>query len=212
MGGTFGDGEADEKPVHEVCVKDFYLGKYEVTQHQWEQVMGKNPAFQSGCGPDCPVENISFNTIQEFIGKLNDKKGAQLRLPTEAEWEYAARSGGKNEKWAGTSNEAELTDYAWYTVNSDTSTHPVGLKKPNGLGLFDMSGNVREWCLDWYAEDFYGSSPKDDPTGPADGQKRVLRGGIFADDARMVRTTSRANDVTDVNDGDQGFRLVRPVN
>ena len=173
--------------------------------------MGTNPASNKDCGPDCPVEYVDFNTIQEFIQALNKLKGTTYRLPTEAEWEYAARSGGKKEKWAGINNESELEDYAWYGLNSGRRARPVGMMKPNGLGLFDMSGNVREWCLDWYAEGYYKSSPREDPAGPDAGQKRVLRGGIFADDARMVRTTARASDVMDVADGDQGFRLVRPV-
>jgi len=211
MGDTFGDGDENEKPAHEVCVSDFSLGKYEVTQSQWEKVMGSNPASRKECGLECPIENITWNAIQEFIRKLNKKSNAQYRLPSEAEWEYAARSGGKKEKWAGTSNEAELAEYAWYEKNSDFKMHAVGLKKPNGLGLHDMSGNAREWCEDRYDDVYYTVSPKNNPPGPASGQKRVLRGGIFADDAITLRATRRASDDVDIWDGDQGFRLLLPV-
>lgn len=177
MGDTFGDGNSDEKPVHKVCVDDFYIGRYEVTQGQWKAIMGRNLSYFKDCGDNCPVEQVSWNDIQNFINKLIQKTGKKYRLPTEAEWEYAARSRGKNEKWAGTSNESEIGDYAWYLSNSGSKTHPVGQKKPNGLGLYDMSGNVWEWCSDWYGKNYYGNSPKDNPTGPSGGQFRVLRGG-----------------------------------
>lgn len=211
MGDTFGVGEKNEKPVHEVCVSDFYFGKHEVTQSQWEKVMGNNPASQKGCGPECPVEKISWIMAQEFIVKLNSKDGPQYRLPTEAEWEYAARSGGKKDKWAGTSDEGALEKYAWYDKNSDTVTHPVGNREPNSLGLYDMSGNVLEWCQDWYSEGYYGVSPKDNPPGPSSGQKRVLRGGLYAGQAKELRVTARVGDDIDVQDGSNGFRLVRAV-
>ena len=178
MGDTFGDGGEDEKPVHEVCLKDFYLGKFEVTQGQWKKVMGSNPSrFKEG--DDQPVEMVSWNDAQEFIRRLNQTSGRNYRLPTEAEWEYAARSGGKREKWAGTSNEAELEGYAWVRSNSGRRTHPAGKKRPNGLGIYDMSGNVWEWVNDWYDKDYYRSSPRSDPTGPVSGQSKVLRGGSW---------------------------------
>ncbi|HUV08617.1 MAG TPA: SUMF1/EgtB/PvdO family nonheme iron enzyme, partial [Spirochaetia bacterium] len=151
-GDTFGDGRADEKPVRTVCVDDFYIGKYEVTQSQWQSVMGNNPSFFKKCGEKCPVEQVSWNDIQEFITKLNTKTGKKYRLPTEAEWEYAARSGGRKEKYAGTSSDIELGKYAWYSANSGGSIHPSGQKQPNGLGLYDMTGNAWEWCQDWYVE------------------------------------------------------------
>lgn len=134
MGDTFGD--ADEKPVHEVCVGDLYMGKYEVTQGQWKAIMGNNPSYFKDCGDNCPVEDVSWDDAQNFIQKLNQKTGKNYRLPTEAEWEYAARSGGKSEKYAGTSSESELTDYTWHDKNaaSKAKTHPVGQKKPNGIG------------------------------------------------------------------------------
>lgn len=211
MGDVLGGGEAQEKPVHEVCVSDFNMGKYEVTQGLWEKVMGSNPAFRKECGASCPVENISWNMVQEFIGKLNSKGGAQYRLPTEAEWEYAARSGGKNEKWAGTSDEKAVVEYAWHDINGNSLLQQVGKKKPNGLGIYDMSGNVIEWCQDVYDEAYYAASPKDNPKGPATGEKRVLRGGTYGRDTNEMRTTFRVGDDPTISDGTYGFRLVRAV-
>lgn len=141
-----GDVDKDEMPVHEACVDDFYIGRHEVTQGQWEEVMGSNPS-NSMNGNNYPVERVSWNDVQDFIGKLNNKTGRNYRLPTDAEWEYAARSGEKKETWAGTSDKSELRRYAWYSSNNSRGqTHPVGQKEPNGLGLYDMTGNVWEWC------------------------------------------------------------------
>ena len=187
MGDVWGDGGDNEKPMHRVTVSDFYLGKYPVTQAQWEAVTGWNPSeFQ---GADRPVENVTWAECQEFIEKLNEKTGRTYRLPTEPEWEYAARSGGKREKWAGTSNESELEDYAWYDKNSRGQTHPVGQKKPNGLGLYDMSGNVWEWCQDWYGA--YPSGAQRDPQGASSGSDRVVRGGSWIIVAWYVRSALR---------------------
>ena len=208
MGDTFGDGERSEKPPHEVCVSDFNLGKYKVTQRQWEKIMGNNPSGNKECGPNCPVENVSWNVVQEFIKKLNTKSGKQFRLPTEAEWEYAARSGGKKEKWAGISDETALAEYAWYDKDGASSPRPVGLKKANGLGLYDMSGNVWEWCQDWYNEGYYAASPKNNPPGPDTGSTRVLRGRIYNYDSRLTTVTFRASDDPAVDDSNNGFRLV----
>lgn len=186
MGDLFGAGEGDEKPVHEVCVDDFYMGKYEVTQEQYKKITGNNPSkFQ---GEKLPVENMSWNDAQDFIRELNKINGQNFRLPTEAEWEYAARSGGRPEKWAGTNNKSELELYAWYGGNK---THPVGQKEPNGLGLFDMSGNVWEWCSDWYDKSYYGLNPHNNPHGPAKGSGRVIRGGSAFSHAWNVRTADR---------------------
>jgi len=209
MGDTSGDGNPDEKPVHEVCVADYNIGKYEVTQVQWQKIMGANPSSFKACGPDCPVEHVSWNNIQEFIHKLNAKSTLNYRLPTEAEWEYAARSGGKFERWSGTSIEAVLRDFAWLDVNGNSIMHKVGQKKPNALGLHDMSGNAIEWCQDWYGEDYYSASPKDNPTGPPAGQKRVLRGGDYGRDSKELRNAQRKSDDADILDGNYGFRLVR---
>jgi formylglycine-generating enzyme required for sulfatase activity len=197
MGDTFGAGRGDEKSVHEVCVDDFYIGKYEVTQGQWKAIMRNNPSEFSTCGDNCPIENVGWSDVRDFIRKLNAKSGDKYRLPTEAEWEYAARSGGRNEKWAGTSGEDELGQYAWFDKNSDKKTHPVGQKRPNGLGLYDMSGNVEEWVHDNYIEmyynheNYYNNSPRNNPQGPVSGPYRVLRGGSWFLDAGSARTSSR---------------------
>ena len=174
---SFDEGEDDENPVHEICVDDFYIGKYEVTQTEWSEIMRlRSDINESG---KYPVENVSWEDVHNYIMKLNEKTGKKYRLPTEAEWEYAARNGGKKERWAGTSDEAELKDYAWYEDNSDRMAHPVGQKKPNGLGIHDMCGNVWEWVFDGYDWQYYKSSPKENPNGSLDGFYRVLRGGSW---------------------------------
>ena len=187
MGDTFGDGDADEKPVHEVCVDDFYIGKYEVTQGQWQAIMDENPSYNKNCGDNCPVENMSWNDVQEFIYRLNQKTGQTYRLPTEAEWEYAVRAGSTTRYYWGNRMDG---DYAWYLENSGNKTHPVGQKKPNNLGIYDMSGNVWEWVSDWYDESYYKKSPRDNPQGPASGTAHVLRGGYserYGDALRCAR-------------------------
>ena len=208
MGDTFRDGGEDERPVHEICVEDFYLGKYEVTQAQWKAVMGNNPSGFNDCGDDCPIENVSWDDVKGFIEKLRDKTGKRYRLPTEAEWEYAARSGGMGAKWSGTNDGNELTHYAWFAENAEKRTHPVGQKKPNSLGIYDMSGNVSEWVMDRYDEKYYKQSPKENPRGPESGGYRVLRGGIFYDIARHTRTTSRDEYPQSYRISCVGFRLV----
>ena len=179
MMGYDNSAEKDEKPAHKVVVSDFYIGKYEVTQKQWTDIMGTNPLSFKGCD-NCPVESVSWNNVQEFLKKLNQKTGKTYRLPTEAEWEYAAGGGAnKRTKWAGTDNEDELGVYAWYDKNSGGKTHPVGLKKPNNLGIYDMTGNVWEWCGDYYGSDYYTNSPLNNPKGPSTGPSRVMRGGSW---------------------------------
>jgi len=158
-----GDNSDDDNPAHEVCVDDFSMGRYEVTQGQWKAIMGAYPGYVSDCGDDCPAQQVSWDAVQDFIGKLNQRTGKHYRLPTEGEWEYAARSSGKNEKWAGTGSKSELEDYAWYSGNSEGKVHPVGQKKQNGLGLYDMSGNVWEWVQDWYDKNYYRNSPRNNP-------------------------------------------------
>ncbi|HWR59815.1 MAG TPA: SUMF1/EgtB/PvdO family nonheme iron enzyme [Thermodesulfovibrionales bacterium] len=190
MGDTFGDGDSDEKPVHQVCLADFYIGKYEVIATQWLEVMRTYPREFRG-GRNDPVAPVSWNLAQAFIRNLNQRTGKNYRLPTEAEWEYAARSGGKNERWAGTSDPSLLGAYAWYDRNSGGTVHAVGQKKPNGLGLYDMSGNVGEWVADWYDGNYYSHSTVDNPQGPGSGSRRVQRGGGWFYQATFARTTNR---------------------
>jgi formylglycine-generating enzyme required for sulfatase activity len=208
-GDTFGDGDSDERPFHEVCVGGFWMGKFEVTQGQWERVMGNNPSYFKS-GSNYPVEQVSWNDTQEFIQRLNQQSGKRFRLPTEAEWEYAARSKGRREKWVGTSSEYDLGDHAWYDKNSGYRTNPVGQKKPNELGLYDMSGNVWEWCKDWYDKDYYSRRVRDNPKGPDSGQYRVLRGGSWFDSPRSVRASLRFRLEPTIRNSNGGFRLVLP--
>jgi len=183
-GGTFtmgctpeqgSDCRDNEKPPRSVSLSDFSIGKYEVTQAQWKAVMGSNPSRFQGCD-DCPVEKVSWNDVQEFIQKLNAQTGKTYRLPTEAEWEYAARGGSQSQgyQYAGGNN---LDEVAWHGGNSGSKTHKVGSKAPNELGIYDMSGNVWEWCSDWYGD--YTPEAQTNPTGPNSGSFRVLRGGSW---------------------------------
>ena len=184
-GGTFvmgavGDEEAvaqqAEKPAHEVELSSFSISKYEVTQAEWVAVMGENPSHFKG--DDLPVENVSWEDCQEFIQRLNQMTGQNFRLPTEAEWEYAAR-GGVFARNTIPRNKQIRSTMAWGANNSRNTTHKVGSKMPNELGFFDMVGNVAEWCSDWYAADYYSLSPKKDPLGPSVGSLKVVRGGSF---------------------------------
>lgn len=180
-GGTFimgsENGEDDEKPIHSVSLSSFYIGKYEVTQQQWRDIMGNNPSHFSGCD-NCPVEYVSWDNIQIFLKKLNQKMGKNYRLPTEAEWEYAAKGGNKSNDYdySGSNN---LDIVAWHNGNSGNKTHPVGLKKANELGIFDMTGNIYEWCDDWFGKDYYKNSPNKNPKGASSGEFRILRGGSW---------------------------------
>jgi formylglycine-generating enzyme required for sulfatase activity len=207
MGDTFGDGNSEEIPVHRVCVSDFYIGKYAVTQAEWKKVMGGNPSYFRECGDDCPVEQVSWHDTLRFIDKLNRLGGEnRYRLPSEAEWEYAARSGGKREKYAGS---ADSDSVAWHFDNSDMKTHPVGSKAPNSLGLYDMSGNVFQWCLDWDDKNYYRSSPQQDPQGPASAEHRVIRGGSWRSLQHGVRASYRLGMKPDNQNDNTGLRLVR---
>jgi formylglycine-generating enzyme required for sulfatase activity len=192
--------------VHEVCIDDFYMGKYEVTQGQYQAITGSNPSHFKGS--DRPVEKVSWNDARDYIRKLNQRSGKTYRLPTEAEWEYAARSGGRSEKYAGGDS---VDAVAWHSGNSGSQTHPVGQKRPNGLGLFDMSGNVWEWCRDWYESGYYGKSPKDNPQGPSGGSYRVNRGGGWYYGPGDVRSANRCRDSPDARNGNLGFRLAFPA-
>ena len=209
-GGTFNmgsnDGGEDEKPVHEVTVNSFYISKYEVTQKEWISIMGNNPSNFKG--DSLPVENVSWDKVQEFIKKFNQKTGKNYRLPTEAEWEYAARGGKKSKgyKYSGSNN---INDVAWHSSNSSSKTHEVGTKQPNELGIYDMSGNVWEWCSDWYGENYYGSSPSNNPKGPNSGDYRVLRGGSWGDLDDLSRSAVRYSYDPGFRDYGLGFRLVQ---
>lgn len=191
MGANEGDDEAlgHEKPAHQVTLSDYYIGETPVTQALWQAVMGKNPSgFKSDLNR--PVEKVSWKKCQEFIKELNRLTGMSFRLPTEAQWEFAARGGNKTKgyKYAGSD---DINDVAWYDKNSKDKTHPVGKKAPNELGLFDMSGNVWEWCQDRY--DGYTDAPQTDPEGPEDGDNRVNRGGGWDNNARFCRVSDRFN-------------------
>ncbi|MFA5072526.1 MAG: SUMF1/EgtB/PvdO family nonheme iron enzyme [Nitrospirota bacterium] len=200
------EGDREEKPVHEVCVDSFYLGKYEVTQEQWKAIMGKNPS-KNDTSDQLPVEDMSWNNANEFIQAFNKKTGRYFRLPTEAEWEYAARSGGKKEKWAGTNDESELGNYAWNKANAGRNSHEIGRKKPNNLGLHDMSGNVAEWVADCYDSRYYKESPRNNPQGPNRCKDRVYRGGSYKESAKNMRTAKREEKSQRRADSTIGFRI-----
>ena len=194
----------DEKPVHQVTLtNDYYMGKYEVTQNLWKAVMGRNPSKFKG--DDLPVEKVSWDDCQEFISKLNSMTGRKFRLPTEAEWEYAAR-GGKKSRGYQYSGSSKMSEVAWYTANSGSKTHPVGKKQANELGLYDMTGNVLEWCQDWYG--FYVSSSQTNPTGAFSGFFRVFRGGSWYGNAGNCRSSCRDSYNPGNRNFDLGLRLV----
>jgi formylglycine-generating enzyme required for sulfatase activity len=208
MGDTFGDKYKDEKPMHNVTVGDFYIGRYEVTQGEWEDVMGNNLSrFKNG--HNYPVERVRWDDVQVFIGELNQRTGKKYRLPTEAEWEYAAKSGGKREEWSGTSSESLLGQYAWYDANSGDKTHPVGQKMPNGLGIYDMTGNVWEWCQDIYSEKAYSKHQRSNPIYTGNGSYRVIRGGSWGSGPGGLRAARRNSRPRDSRNHLLGFRLAR---
>jgi formylglycine-generating enzyme required for sulfatase activity len=210
--GTFqmgSDGHNDEKPVHQVHIsKPFYLGKYPVTQAEWQAVMGSNPSYFEGA--ERPVERVSWEESQAFIAKLNAREpGKRYRLPTEAEWEYACR-GGSESAYSFGDDASLLGEYAWYDGNSGRETHPVGEKLPNGWGLYDMHGNVWEWVQDWYGSDYYPGRPYPDvdPTGPDDGPNRVIRGGGWGNAPQCLRSAYRSYALAGYRGSFIGFRLV----
>ena len=191
-----------EEQAHQTTVSDFYIGKYEVTQAQWKAVMGNDPSHFKG--DDLPVENVSWDDAQEFIKKLNAATGKAYRLPTGAEWEYAARGGGQSrgDKYSGSAN---VGDVAWYEGNSENKTHPVGTKKANELGIHDMSGNVWEWVSDLYGNN--GNTPQSAPGSPDGGSFRVIRGGGWGSYARGVRVSNYYNNGSGNRYNILGFRL-----
>ena len=210
-GGTFtmgatseqgSDAYSDENPAHRVTLGNYYIGETEVTQALWEEVMGSNPSHWKGAS--LPVEEVSWEDCQEFVRRLNARTGRHFRLPTEAEWEYAARGGSKSRgyKYSGSNTIGEV---AWYDDNSGSKTHPVAQKRPNELGIYDMSGNVWEWCSDWYGN--YSSSAQTNPTGPNTGTYRVFRGGSWYSCAGYCRVSIRSIDTPSYRNDYLGFRL-----
>ena len=212
-GGTFtmgalasdSDAYSDEEPAHSVTLSNYSIGETEVTQALWQAVMGSNPSNFTG-NLQCPVEQVSWEDCQEFIRKLNSLTGVTFRLPTEAEWEYAARGGSQSRgyKYSGSN---DLGSVAWYVYNSLCTTHAVKTKQPNELGLYDMSGNVGEWCSDWGGS--YSSFAQTNPTGPSSGSGRVLRGGSWFNNARDCRVAYRVNGYPDYGYGSVGLRLAQ---
>ncbi len=222
-GGTFRMGATEEqgedvydreKPVHLVTLSDYYMGKYEVTQELWEAVMGttleeqrdkkdKDGALR-GQGSDYPMYYVNWEEAQAFVKKLSDLTGRNYILPTEAQWEYAARGGVKSKgyKYSGSN---EIDDVAWYSGNAKSSTHPVGTKSPNELGIYDMSGNVWEWCSDWFGE--YSDAAQTDPVGPVSGSDRVYRGGSWNGSARNCRVSYRYLNYPSHRSNSLGFRV-----
>ena len=227
-GGTFqmgsNNGYSNEKPVHSVTVSDFYIGKYEVSQKEWKEIMGSNPSYWKG--DNLPVENVSWYDAVEFCNKKSNKEGLTrcytgsgkntkcnfnangYRLLTEAEWEYASRGGSRTAhyKYSGSNN---IDDVAWYYDNSGNKTHQVGTKKPNELGIHDMSGNVWEWCWDWYDENYYSKSPTSNPKGASSSSFRVDRGGGCKYDAEYYRVAFRTHEDPNFSVFNLGFRLLR---
>jgi len=220
MGSPSGVGQAEERPTHQVRLSSYYIGKYQITQVQWEYIMGANPSNFKG--NDLPVEMVSWIDIvgtsgdymeineikyfeNGFIYKLNKETGKEYRLPTESEWEYAARGGEQSNGF--TYSGSNINDnVAWYSNNSNSSTHPIGTKGANELGIYDMNGNVLEWCSDWYGA--YNFSPKRDPRGPEEGTERVLRGGSWLSEATGCRVVNRYSKTPDNKDREFGFRVV----
>jgi formylglycine-generating enzyme required for sulfatase activity len=201
-------GGLNEKPVHSVKLSSFYIGKYEITQEQWQAVMGTNPSKFNNC-KNCPVENVSRHDVQLFIKELQIQTGMGYCLPTEAQWEYAAR-GGKRSKGYKYSGSNELDAVGWFSLNSDNKTHIVGTKRSNELGIFDMSGNVHEWCLDLYSEQYLNVSAFN-PTGPLFGRGCVIRGGNFLC-AEVGCVNSRRGAIGgSISSETYGFRLALPV-
>ena len=210
-GGTFtmgatseqgSDAYGDETPTHSVTLSDYYIGETEVTQALWEAVMGSNPSKRKGS--NLPVENVSWEDCQEFISRLNSLTGENFSLPTEAEWEYAARGGNKSQgyKYSGSN---VIDQVAWYFDNRGDKTHPVKQKQANELGIYDMTGNVEEWCSDWRGN--YSSSSQTNPSGPSTGTDRVMRGGSYGCFASSCRVSYRGRSTPSIRNSDRGLRL-----
>lgn len=214
MGDVFGDGGEHERPVHEVCLQDYYISKHEVTQHQWRQVMGTTPSLTQD-NPNHPVDIVSWWDVEEFIEKLNAQTDQDYRLPTEAEWEFACRAGGKDLKY-GTQDGTLAKDLALYLEDekSGKTLMPVGSFPPNQLGLYDMSGNASEWVMDWYDRKYYGQSPVDNPVVLKTRLEtlKVRRGGNWADQGWILRCTNRNYRRPGLRLIGLGFRLAKDAN
>jgi len=200
-----GQCDSDELPVHKVCVDDFWMGQYEVTQNEWQIIMEKNPSM-SAYGSHYPVEKVSWDDAQTFIKKLEKKSNQKFRLPTEAEWEYACRSGGKSQKYSGRG--LDINHLGWFNENSIKITHGVGIKSSNLLDLYDMSGNVSEWCMDAYQPKAYKKHHKNNPN-VKHGKVKVVRGGDWSDQYSNLRCSDRRGYASDLRSKDIGFRLIR---
>lgn len=211
-GGTFlmgcssaqeSDCDSDELPAHSVTLDSYYIGETEVTQALWKAVMNSNPS--NSRGDNFPVEKVSYNEVKRFVGLLNELTGRTFRLPTEAQWEFAARGGDKSMgyRYSGSDN---LDEVAWYSDNAGGRTHPVGSLQANELGLYDMSGNVNEWCADWYGT--YDSVPQSNPDGASSGTCHVNRGGSRSYSAKNCRVSNRSYNSPTTRFPDLGFRLV----
>ena len=217
QGGTFRMGctaeqrdcDDDEEPVHRVRVSDFEISQYEVTQALWETVMGEDPSGFEGCG-QCPVESVSWDDVQMFLKKLNELTGEEYRLPTEAEWEYAARGGQRSRGYQYAGSET-LDVVAWYDATSGGKTHPVGQKEPNELGLYDMSGNVLEWTQDCWNDNYRGAPSDGRAWESGNCEQRVLRGGSWYDSPRFLRSALRFGGTAGNRDNSYGFRLARTL-
>jgi sulfatase modifying factor 1 len=209
MGDSKPDGDSDTKPAHKVAVNGFLISKYDVTQSLWETVMGRNPSKFKNC-PECPVEMVSWSDAQDFLSRLNKLTGKHYRLPSEAEWEYAARGGNKSKGYTF-SGSNEIDSVGWCESNSGNKPHPVGQRNANELGLYDMSGNILQWCSDWYDPEYYKSSPVQNPQGPNLGKTKVLKGGAYNVYISYCRVTIRPNISPEKRYPNTGLRLVRDL-
>ena len=203
--GVFQMGDSAFGPVHRVELDGFWMGKYEITQAQYECITGKNPSRFKGANH--PVEQLNWTSATDFCQKLKSKTGKTFQLPTEAQWEYACRAGGRT-RFAHADSESGLGDYAWYSGNAENKTHPVGGKLPNAFGLHDMIGNVYEWCSDWYEDKYYSKSPGRNPPGPRVGECRVLRGGAWSVDPSYCPPAYRSATPPTFSRFHMGFRVV----
>jgi len=189
MGDFTNSGDDDERPVHKVCLSDYYIGETEVNNGLWQSVMGF--PYKEKLDPKLPLTNISWAWATTFIEKLNELVDGFYRLPTEAEWEYAARERGKNIRWSGTDRDEDIQDFAWFAYNSEGKLHYSKQKKPNALGIYDMTGNAAEWVEDNFDFEYYKNSPEEDPYGPEFSSWRTIRGGSIFDESQKLRTTYR---------------------